>query len=750
MKTLPGPRWLRWLLIASASLSAIALFLLATATSNTALFAQGYDNLLVMNGVLVTVLMLVVGWQLWQLRRNLRAGIFGSRLAVRLVLLFALVSILPGVLVYAVSVQFIGRSIESWFDVRVDRALEGGLALGQKTLDYLLKDSVNKATQMAVSIADSPGNLAGALSRASEQMNIYEAAVFSPAGAVLAVAGTGGARTTPEPPPLAALRLARLQQAYSKIEQAPDGGLVLRVVVPVNTEDALNSLRLLQIIEPVPRALAQDAERVQAGVRDYQELSFSRAALKRLYALTLTLTLLLALTSALGLAVVLSERFAAPLGLLAEGTRAVAQGDFTRRQPVVSKDELGVLTESFNTMTAQLAEAQGREQESRRAIETTRAYLESVLGNLSAGVLVFDEAHRLRMVNPSAAVILQQPVADLINLPLAEWGKRLPALAPLAELVAEGFRASRDRQWQREAQLTVATLSRTLLMRGTRLPVAGEGPPRAADRAPSGGSERSERGGGAATTAGGYVVVFDDVSELVQAQRDAAWAEVARRLAHEIKNPLTPIQLSAERLAVKLGPRLEGADAEALRRGTQTIVSQVAAMKHMVDDFAIYARSPRPGQMQQVDLASLLLDVLALYDDLGPHVALSLPDMPLHIQGEPTRLRQVFHNLIGNAVDAQADVPNPRLAIALTPGDGEATLAFEDGGPGFSEDVLARAFEPYVTTKSKGTGLGLAIVKKIVDEHGGRISVANVPEGGARVTILFPCRATGAAPAVAA
>jgi nitrogen fixation/metabolism regulation signal transduction histidine kinase len=417
------------------------------------------------------------------------------------------------VLVYAVSVQFIGRSIESWFDVRVDRALEGGLALGQKTLDYLLKDSVNKATQMAVSIGESPGNLAGSLSRAAEQMNVYEAAVFSSAGAVIAVAGTGGARTTPEPPPLQALRQARLQQPYSKIDQAPDGSIVLRVVVPVNTEDALNSLKLLQIVEPVPRALAQDAERVQAGVRDYQELSFSRAALKRLYALTLTLTLLLALTSALGLAVVLSERFAAPLGLLAEGTRAVAQGDFTRRQPVVSKDELGVLTESFNTMTAQLAEAQGREQESRRAIETTRAYLESVLGNLSAGVLVFDEGHRLRMVNPSAAVILQQPVADLIGLPLGDWGKRLPALAPLAELVAEGFRGSQDRQWQREAQLTVANLSRTLLMRGTRLP--------------------------GTTTAGGYVVVFDG---RIRARPGAA----RRRLGRSGTTPRARDQESAD------------------------------------------------------------------------------------------------------------------------------------------------------------------------------------------------------------
>jgi nitrogen fixation/metabolism regulation signal transduction histidine kinase len=724
MSALPGKRGLRWLLLVSASLSAIAVFLLATATANTTLFAQGYDTLLILNGVLIALLMLVVGWQLWRLRRNLRAGIFGSRLAVRLVFLFALVAVLPGALVYAVSVQFIGRSIESWFDVRVDRALEGGLNLGRNALDYLLTETTNKATQMAQSLAESPGNLAGALNRAAEQGSVYEAALFSPTGSVLAVAGVGGSRATPEPPPAAALRLARLQQPYSKIEQSPDGSLVLRAVVPVNTQDSLNPLKLLQITEPVPKSLAQDAERVQAGVRDYQELSFSRDALKRLYALTLTLTLLLALTSALGLAVVLSERFAAPLGLLAEGTRAVAQGDFTRRQPVVSRDELGVLTESFNKMTAQLAEAQGKAEESRRATETTRAYLESILGNLSAGVLVFDERHRLRTVNPSAAVILQQPLADLTGMPLADWGRRLPALAPFAELVAEGFRGGREGQWQREADLSVANLSRTLLMRGTRLP--------------------------GTTTTGGYVVVFDDVSELVQAQRNAAWAEVARRLAHEIKNPLTPIQLSAERLVVKLESKLDGPDAETLRRGSRTIVSQVSAMKHMVDDFAIYARQPRPGQMQSVDLTALLLDVLALYDNLGPHVALSLPDAPLYIRGEPTRLRQVFHNLISNAVDAQADVPDPRFAIILEASPGEATLTFADGGPGFADNVLTHAFEPYVTTKAKGTGLGLAIVKKIIEEHGGRVLLANSPDGGARVSLVFPFDATGARSVAAA
>ena len=716
MSILPS-RTLRWVTLGFACLSAIALFLLASASSNSDLFAGHYDALVVINGALVALLMLVVVLQLLQLWRSWRRGVFGSRLALRLVLLFSLVAILPGALVYAMSVQFIGRSIESWFDVRVDRALDGGINLGRGALDYLLKETTNRALLISGALADAQAPPGAALSRAAEQVGVYEAALFAPSGSVIAVAGLGGSMT-PEPLPGDALRRARLQQTYAKVEQTQDSGLMIRVAVPVNSADRVEPLRVLQVIERVPRTLAQDLEKVQAGARDYQEISFSRAALKRLYQLTLTLTLLLALTSALGLALVLSERFAAPLGLLAAGTRAVAEGDFTRRQPVTSRDELGVLTQSFNTMTAQLADAQQKTEESQRATETTRAYLESVLSNLSSGVLAFDDRYRLRTANPSAAVILQQPFADVEGIPLAEWGGKLPALAPLGELIAEGFRSARDGQWQREASLMVAGQTRTLLLRGTRLPGA---------------------------PVPGYVVVFDDVSEVLQAQRDAAWSEVARRLAHEIKNPLTPIQLSAERLAHKLSPHLDDADQETLRRGTQTIVSQVAAMKHMVDDFAIYARRPRPGQMQAVDLASLLLDVLALYDNLRPHVALALPDAPVMIQGEPTRLRQVFHNLLQNAVDAQSGQDEPQIDIALSTGDGEAILSFRDRGPGFSENVLAHPFEPYVTTKAKGTGLGLAIVKKIVDEHAGRVTLENVAPHGARVTLHFRALKSAAA-----
>jgi nitrogen fixation/metabolism regulation signal transduction histidine kinase len=712
-------RAVRWLLLIFACLATISLFLLATASANTSLFARHYDLLLLLNTGLVVLLMALVGYQLLRLRRNLGRGVFGSRLALRLVLLFALVAVLPGALVYAVSVQFLGKSIESWFDVRVDRALEGGLNLGRNALDYLLKETAHKAGQMAITLGEQgAGAPAMRLSRVAEQAGVAEAVLFSASGAVLAVAGVATSTAAPEPPPAAAIRRARLQQASSAIEQGPEGTLLLRVVVPVNVDDRLEPLRLLQVVEPVPRSLAQDAEKVQAGWRDYQEISFSRQSLKKLYALTLTLTLLLALTSALGLAVVLSEKFSEPLGLLAEGTRAVAQGDFTRRQPVTSRDELGVLTESFNTMTEQLSDAHAKAEESRRATETTRAYLQSILGNLSAGVLAFDDHHRLRTANASAAVILQQPLAELSGVPIGDWGDRLPALNPFAELVSASFRESPDGQWQLQAELEVAGVTRMLLLRGSQLPVE---------------------------PVAGYVVVFDDVTDLAQAQRDAAWGEVARRLAHEIKNPLTPIQLSAERLEFKLAPKLDAADQETLRRGAGTIVAQVAAMKHMVDDFAVYARQPRPGRMQPVDLGALLQDVLALYENLRPQVVLSLPAAPLVVQGEPTRLRQVIHNLLQNAIDAQSDSPAPHYEITLAARADGAALTFADSGSGFADDVLHRAFEPYVTTKAKGTGLGLAIVKKIVEEHHGRVELANRAPHGAQVTLIFRHAGTGVA-----
>ena len=701
----------RYLLLVAVSLGAIFLFLLATASENTAFFSKHFEKLFVLNAVIVAILMILVAYQLKQLWQNLRAQVFGSRLTIRLVLLFALMALIPGVLVYSVSVQFLGRSIESWFDVRIDNALDGGLKLGRSVLDLLLKDTTDKAHQLSLALADLDNTrIFTQLNRLREQANVFEIAVFNSRGGVVAFASSGSA-LRPETLPKLSTWKVRLQQTDSLIETLPEKGLAVRIIKPFNSIDPLDPLRILQIIQPIPETLQQNTEIVESGYRDYQELSFSRKALQRLYTLTLTLTLLLTLTSALALAVFLSERLSSPLALLAEGTRAVAQGDFSRRHPVQSKDELGVLTQSFNAMTEQLADARDRVEENQRAIETANAYLESILRNLSAGVLAFDQRFRLRTANPAASVILQQPLSELTGLPLYSWKERIAVLAPFVELIREAFRLNPEGQWQKQAELTVSANTRVLLMRGTRL--AGD-------------------------LIIGAVVVFDDISELIHAQREAAWGEVARRLAHEIKNPLTPIQLSAERLQQKLGEKLSGAELEALNRGTQTIVTQVMAMKHMVDDFAIYARQTRPGALQNVDLLALLQEVLGLYENQHTFINLSMPkEYPL-IQGEPTRLRQVFHNLLQNSFDAMVDQSAPSLTISAEVTDNYLVLRFSDTGYGFPEDILRHAFEPYVTTKPKGTGLGLAIVKKIMEEHNGRITIENSSPSGARVSLLFP------------
>ena len=712
MNTQNVARVVRYSLVLCAGLGVIMLFLLASASENSELFAQHYNALLIVSGSIVAAITALVGYQLWRLLRNWRRGVFGTRLMLRLVLFFSLIAVLPGALVYGVSVQFLGRSIESWFDVRIDRALEGALTLGRGALDDLLAETTNRARQMALALGEEEiVGLSARLNRLREQAGLYEAAVYTQRGNLVVFSSESRLAMAPQGPVPTATRRARLQQAQGEIETLPELGLVLRVVTPVVSVDPQSPGQILQVLQPVPKKFQENAEIVQQGHRDYQELSFARQGLKRLYGLTLTLTLLLALMSALALAVYFSERFAAPLAVLAEGTRAVAQGDFTKRPQAQSRDELGVLTQSFNEMTVQLDEARQREAQNRRDIETANAYLGSLLANLTAGVLALDRGFRLRAVNPSAAVILQQPLPELSGLALDDWPTRLPALKGFCALVRQAFATSPEGQWQKQAELTVNEITRVLLLRGTRLPEDVEG---------------------------GFIVVFDDVSELAQAQRDAAWAEVARRLAHEIKNPLTPIQLSAERLQKKLAEHLDGAAAEALTRGTQTIVTQVAAMKQMVDDFGVYARRARPGGQQPVDLNQLLPEVLGLYENQGQSIRLVPSPGPAIIQGEPTRLRQVIHNLVQNALDAQGDKPGALTIISTETGESAVRLVFEDQGGGFPEEILQRAFEPYVTSKPKGTGLGLAIVKKIVEEHRGRISIENRRPVGARVSMHFP------------
>lgn len=705
----------KYFILGSVFLGAFLLYLLSTATANTALFARNYPLLLGLNGALVALLLGLVIYQLRLLLKRLRAGAFGSRLTLRMVMLFSLTAVLPGVLVYGVSVQFLVKSIESWFDVRVDKAMEGGLNLGRTAMDNLLRDLAKKAGVMGVDLGDaSATETPKVLAKLREQAGVQQATLFDLKGRVIAYATEESAKISIEVPSGQVLRGIRQQQGASNLLTLRDQGLTLVAYAPVNRWRSSQETFALQLVHRVPRQLAADADTVQDIYREYQELSYARQGLKRIYAVTLTLTLLLALLSAILMGFVFSERLAAPLGILARGTQAVAKGDYSQRHPVSSNDELGILTASFNTMTQQLADASAAVERKQQELEQANIDLESILANLSAGVLVFDEGLGLRRENPSASRILAMPVASLRGVTLTAWAERVATLKTFADGVLDGFRQAPDDAWQQQLDHIGETGTQVLLVRGTHL--------------------HSDIGRG-------YVVVFDDVTRLLQAERDAAWGEVARRLAHEIKNPLTPIQLSAERLAHKLSSKLAGSDADMLQRSTQTIVNQVDALKNMVNAFSQYAKAPQITA-QPLDLNQLVGEVLGLYESAPFKLELKLEAGLPQIQGDPTLLRQVIHNLLQNAQDALGDTEQPLVVLQTERYGPQVRLRITDNGSGFPEQILKRAFELYVTSKSKGTGLGLAIVKKIIEEHGGSISVQNLESKGARVSFILPAAST--------
>lgn len=702
------------LLILAAAAGAILVFLLASASANTALLAQHYPLLLGANAMIVAAMLALVGIQLRRLWRDWRGGVFGARLKARLVILLAVMALLPGALVYAVSMQFAVRSIESWFDVRVDSALEGGLELGRNVLDAQQGDLLGKARSMALDLGDSAGGNPTLLNRLREQSGAQTATLLSGSGQVLAHSSEGVASLLPPVPSAAQLRQARIGRGFAVVDGEASGGLTVRVLMPVSSFGLGGEPRVLQLMQPVPAAIAKSAESVVAAHRDYQELQLGKSGLKRIYTLTLTLTLLLALFAAIALAFIFAERLVRPLLILAEGTQAVAAGDFTPRTVVKSSDELGVLTQSFSRMTHQLDEARRETESHRQQVEAASAYLEGVLANLSAGVLAFDADFCLRATNRGAIAILRDENLDEYDMPLAEWPKH----GALATAIVAAFK-ERGEEWQQELELENGGGTQVLLLRGSTLPAAG---------------------------GGGTVVVFDDITQLISAQRTAAWGEVARRLAHEIKNPLTPIQLSAERLQMKLADKLDPAAREMLDRSINTITTQVEAMKNMVNDFRDYARTP-PPILSPLDLNALVREVLALYEASKTRIDAALAaDLP-RIAADANQLRQVLHNLIKNAAEALAEhgatpslfaANGPHILVATRVEERRVALVVADDGAGFPPQILARAFEPYVTSKSRGTGLGLAIVKKIVDEHHGEIALNNRPEGGAEITIRFP------------
>ncbi|MFM7570536.1 MAG: ATP-binding protein [Betaproteobacteria bacterium] len=726
-------RLLRFALIASVSFAVVLLVLLAGASANTSLFERHYPALLITTAVVALALLLLVAELVRRLILRYRRGLFGTRLMARLALSFTLMTVIPVSLIYLVSVHFIGRSVESWFAVPVERALDSGMSLGRATLDAQLSDLVYKARAVSASLGDTPpSGWSAQLNRLREQLDLQDALVVSGGRNLIVTVGGRLSALVPDLPSHMVLRQARLTRIYSAFETREVSGqnfrgLLMRVIVPVNAEGLrFEEGAYLQLVQDVPALLAEHTDALEQGRRDFQQLALSRESLSRIFNVTLSLIFLLTVFSAVAAAFLLSGWLTGPLSMLAAGTRAVAEGDYRPVKAYSGRDELGVLTQSFNMMTRQLEDARTLVDRNRREIEQAHARLVSVLANLTAGVVVLDGQWRITLANPGAEQILGQPLDASLGMPVS-------AIAPLAQFsdeIRQAFlelQASGAASWQRQFALP-----------------SGEVPaPAESNSAPGAGKTLLVRG--SMLPGEGFVIVFDDLTEVISAQRTMAWAEVARRLAHEIKNPLTPIQLSAERLKLRLYDKLSGADAELLTRSAQTIVDQVAALKHLVNEFRDYARLPA-AQLAPLDLNRLIDEIAPLFSAGGRvHVRLA-PDCPT-VMGDAAQLRQVILNLIGNAIEATDRAESPRIDIStgvvrLADGAPAVRLLVRDNGPGFSASMLARAFEPYATSKPRGTGLGLAIVRKIVDEHGARVDLGNrLDESGtirgAQIALLF-------------
>lgn len=732
-------RWLLFVGVISFVVIGLGLLVLMTqATGNRARYNENYEWLVLINAVVATGLLMAIVWGMVRLLLRVRKGQFGSRLLVKLAGIFGLVGVIPGVLIYVVSYQFVSRSIESWFDVKVEAALVAGLNLGRATLDTLSND-LAKQSKSAVSNFSEVGDVNASLivEKIRAQMDVSDVVIWTSNGRMVANAGQSKFQIRPERPSTQQFKEARQNGSSVWIEgldESIPGGDKGRIKVLVQIPQLSLALdedrRFLQVTQDLPPTLVNNAMEVQAAYREYQERALARAGLRRMYIGTLTLSLFMAVLGAILLAVLLGNQLARPLLLLAHGMRQVAAGDLRPKLVLQGKDELGGLTRSFADMTQQLSDARSSVEQSLNQLSQARSNLQTILDNLTAGVMVLNAQGVIQSANPGATRILRVPVAAHEGMALLS----LPSLQEFAKGVENQFTAMHTEKdsheldhWQKsfEIHATGQGLTQTavtLLARGAVLPD------------------------------GMRLLVFDDISEIVSAERAQAWGEVARRLAHEIKNPLTPIQLSAERLERKLIGKLELQDHAVLTKSVKTIVDQVDAMKRLVNEFRDYARLPS-AELKPVQLNTLISDVIALYasEPTDRHdramVTTELDAECPAIMGDEQQLRQVIHNLLQNAQDACEsrgnDLSESRVIVRTewNPQRSRVRLAVIDSGPGFHPNILKRAFEPYVTTKTKGTGLGLAVVKKIADEHGAKIELSNLQEHdlikGAQVSLSF-------------
>ena len=706
---------MRYLIAIAGLVGALLLFLLSKASSSSEFISgNSYTFVLILSGVFILSLIAIIANQIKKLFRNIKKDVIGSRLSMRLVISFTLMAVIPGLIVYLVSVNFLTRSIESWFNVKVESALDGGLKLGQKALDIMLTDLELKAERMALTLSSMPTTSQyGALSDLREKSGVQDATIISDQGKIIAVSSNDAESFLPALPTLIQLKQAE-NNIYGKIEPITNKGLYLRVLAPINEASVSNEKLILQILQPVPDSLSTIAESVQTVFQDYHKLSYSRDSLKVIFSITLTLVLMLAILTAVAIGFLLSRKLSEPLALLAEGTKKIAKGNFKTMLPEKGKDELGVLVRSFNSMTKQLDQATQTSENNQIRLESARSYLETVLAHLSSGVIVVDDAMEIKSFNIAASKILQVDLSKNKDKLLTSISKKNKLLTDFIRGIQEEIYAfGRKKQTEviKEFEIKYENNNQVLLLQITPLPQ---------------------------NKLNNYVLMIDDITMMIQAQRDAAWSEVARRLAHEIKNPLTPIQLSAERIKHKLGAKLNKDDTDILNKAVATIVNQVDAMKTMVNEFSEYARAPKLN-LELTDINKFIKEISHLFENSGIKIVTKLSkDLP-EIRVDVNMMRQVLINLIQNAQDAMMNNTKKQIIqINTNKLKNHIILSIEDNGPGFSADILKKAFEPYVTTKSHGTGLGLAIVKKIIEEHEGAIAIENIKNGGALIKIQLP------------
>ena len=695
-------------LILLVALAAALVYSLTLATNSGSPLSEYFWWLIAAGGLIVTILLAMLIRYGWLLLRHNRHNMLGSRLTRRLALMFTLIAVLPGLFLFGVSAQFISYSINSWFGNDTAQALESSLTLSKSALDNTLDNTIEQAAALQVEIISRTsmgGTAAEALRLSSETARFSQVGLYNPADGTTELISNPAAL----PPPPAEKEVAEELQRHGSSRSVTNinGKLYAQgwLALPAAQEKG----KALFFRRPIPDNVARDAELIENARSKYAELTYAKQGLQTFFLITLLAAALLSIMLALVIALYFARRFIEPILSLAEGAKAVAQGDFSQPRPVYRNDELGQLTRLFNHMTEQLAIAREAEELNRIRQEAARHYLETVLESLTAGVITLDETGRLKTLNRSAENILGLPLSELSGSNWHDWPQSVPQYLLLTELF-QTILATEHTGKPVQTAYTGGDEARILLAKATPLP---------------------------ADNGGGTVLVFDDITLLVRAQKEAAWGEVAKRLAHEIRNPLTPIQLSAERLAWKLQDKLGEQDAQILARSTDTIIKQVAAMKEMVEAFRNYARAPSL-KLEKQDLNKIIEEVLLLYEAGACTFDAVFSNIPAVMYADTTAIRQVLHNIFKNAAEAAEEAAQPEVYIHTANADGQITLTVANNGKSFSKDMLANAFEPYVTDKPTGTGLGLPVVKKIVEEHGGRIALSNPAEGGACVKITLP------------